>query len=83
MDVAISNDFANCSCDLTFGACDSNCCCDPDCSADLITMWSLDRAANCKDYEQRKSIQSLAECRAEIQKPHLEDLEIGLLYFGK
>lgn len=28
-----SDSFGSCTCDLTVGACDDACCCDPDCSS--------------------------------------------------
>ena len=34
--VAAADDFSSCTCDLTQGGCDQACCCDPDCSADLV-----------------------------------------------
>ena len=29
-----------CQCDLTAGVCDINCCCDPECSGDVISTFS-------------------------------------------
>lgn len=36
IDISPSNSFGNCLCDLTKGGCDSGCCCDPDCPADIV-----------------------------------------------
>lgn len=36
----------SCTCDLTAGSCDYNCCCDPDCSQSQVIMISLCGATN-------------------------------------
>ena len=69
-----SDDFAVCQCDLTFGACDVNCCCDKECSQELRTLWKLNAATQCKDYYSHKDQMTLAECKAEINQPDIEDL---------
>ena len=34
-----SNDFADCPCDLTIGACDAHCCCDKECAQNIRDIW--------------------------------------------
>ncbi len=34
--VTATEDFSSCTCDMTQGGCDQACCCDPDCSADIV-----------------------------------------------
>ena len=79
----VSDDFSSCQCDVTYGACDANCCCDTECSDELRTFWNTNPQTMCKDYQSRQAILTLAECQAEINVPLIEDLQMGLAYFGK
>ncbi|XP_033120280.1 tectonic-1-like isoform X2 [Anneissia japonica] len=49
--IEANTDIGPCTCDLTGNACDVNCCCDPDCSADDILTFSFcaDEVANNED----------------------------------
>ena len=39
-DVQCNQFDCSCSCDLTAGVCDMNCCCDPECSSDEVSSFS-------------------------------------------
>ena len=47
--IEAGNNFADCSCDITAGACDEFCCCDKDCGSVIITDWKSDPSKFCKN----------------------------------
>ena len=50
-----------CSCDLTAGVCDMNCCCDPECSSDEVSSFS-----SCLDSDERMSSPLVKMC---VERP--------------
>lgn len=40
-DVSVENTaLGSCICDITANSCDTYCCCDPDCDADILKFWN-------------------------------------------
>ena len=70
-----------CSCDLTVGGCDAECCCDKDCPANTVTAWTL--ADYCINKDQYGAALSYEECVARYSEPILEDLRGGLNIYEK
>lgn len=70
-----------CSCDLTPGGCDAECCCDEDCPADTITAWTL--ANYCKDENKFGATLEFEECLDRYREPLIEDLRGGLNIYEK
>lgn len=78
--VAASNDnFASCSCDLTQGACDAQCCCDTECAKSTIEIWK--KAGSCSTEIQ--TIETLKKCTDKINAIQVDDIQDGLRYFTK
>jgi hypothetical protein len=74
-------DFGACSCDLTEGGCDANCCCDSDCSALAIEGWKL--GGQCSEYSKFGATLPYDECIEKYQRPILDDLRGGLYVYEK
>ena len=51
----------SCSCDLTAGVCDMNCCCDPECSSDEVSSFS-----SCLDSDAEESSSLVKMC---VERP--------------
>lgn len=47
--IEASNNFADCSCDITAGSCDEFCCCDKDCEDRIIKFWKSDATKYCRN----------------------------------
>jgi hypothetical protein len=72
--VSNSDSFAACACDLTAGACDVQCCCDPDCSSSLVDQWLQDPKKNCINLVQEVTPEPLSQCSNEIFVKKIEDV---------
>ena len=76
---ASNDDFASCSCDLTQGACDAQCCCDTECAKSTIEIWK--KAGSCSTEIQ--TIETLKNCTDKINAIKVDDIQDGLRYFTK
>ena len=59
-----------CSCDLTAGVCDMNCCCDPECSSDEVSLFS-----SCLDSDEGTSsplVKMCVECPPSLEGVNLQ-----------
>ena len=68
---------------MTGGACDPNCCCDPDCPEDVVGRWKLNPTKNCAEYHRSHQIVEFADCVQESTRRTSADLQNGLMYFSK
>lgn len=75
------NAFSSCSCDLTIGGCDANCCCDRDCETSAIKSWKI--GGSCDDYTKYGATLTYEECIARYNQPWLDDLRGGLYIYEK
>ena len=71
VDLKESEQFANCTCDLTENACDTYCCCDAQCSKTIINSWVLED--KCQNI-QNNNITKLDKCAADVTKKKLSDV---------
>lgn len=72
-----NTDFDNCRCDITVNSCDLNCCCDSDCSDDVIKRWSKTEFT-CKYEGITENVLDASECYDRGVVSELADLQYGL-----
>lgn len=73
--------FSLCSCDLTPGGCDAECCCDRDCPGDTVEAWTLDDS--CLNTNKYGATLPYTECIDRYNEPLLDDLRGGLYIYEK
>lgn len=73
--------FNLCSCDLTPGACDAECCCDTDCPEGTIEAWTL--ANYCDNETAAGATLAFDQCMKRYQEPRIDDLRGGLNIYEK
>ena len=81
--IEASNNFADCTCDITAGSCDEFCCCDKDCSPQVIAQWKLESDKFCKNEQDDLITETFAQCYKAKNTKTIDDIKGGFSLFKK